>query len=180
MTKLDHPYISFDVWLEVTVLLEHLSPEEKQQLCDALDLTARELRQASEAHMEAILSNSDVARTDAYLSACVAAHAAGADAAPARFRRLLDRLATPPDVAFPATAAEETRTPMPGPRPPTLPFHGAPSPEFLASLRTPAAPKVPSSEQTSLLPTSNSRDAEVTLPFARPGAAPTGAKRQGK
>lgn len=59
---------------------------------------------------------------------------------------------------------DSTQQAAPGVPRPALPFHGTPSPDFLASLRAKPDPR-PASDETALLPKGALPDPHTTLPI---------------
>ena len=86
--------LHFGLWVEMTVLMEFLSADERGQLLSALGVAAPEYQRVSEKYLDMLRLNADPTRTKLFESARSQAAAGGRDEAIARFNRFLDGLHT--------------------------------------------------------------------------------------
>ena len=84
----------FGLWVEMTVLMEFLSSDERTALLDALGVSASEYASVSAGFREALQTNADPAKTAIFQAARLDATKGGRDQAIERFNQFLDALNT--------------------------------------------------------------------------------------
>lgn len=84
--------LHFGLWVEMTVLMEFLSSDERTALLDALGVSASEYASVSASYREALQTNADPEKTAIFQAARLDAGKGGRDQAIERFNRFLDAL----------------------------------------------------------------------------------------
>jgi len=87
--------IHFGLWIEVTLLIEHLLGAERQQLLLALGITPSNFERASAAFMTSIVANTDPERSAIFRAAQLGARERGRAQALEQFNAFLDALNAP-------------------------------------------------------------------------------------
>lgn len=82
----------FGLWVEMTVLMDYLSSDERAALLDALGISATEYATVSAGYREALQTNADPEKTAIFQAAKLDAVKGGRDHAIARFNGFLDAL----------------------------------------------------------------------------------------
>ncbi len=87
----DEPF-HFGLWVEMTVLMDFLSSDERSALLEALGVSASEYAAVSAKYREALQTNADPEKNAIFQSARLDAARGGRDQAIARFNGFLDAL----------------------------------------------------------------------------------------
>ena len=158
--------VSFELWSEVTALLQFLEGDELREILDALDVAPSEWAGASDGYVAEVLANEGSARTNAFALACAKAHQAGREAARARLDFIRQQFGRAPrDEGF--EAVDETQLVAVAQPGVALPFGRTPSPAFTALRSAPAAEDDADAGSTAAFPAL--RDSpDDTLPFGKP------------
>jgi hypothetical protein len=87
--------LHFGLWVEMTMLMNFLTVDERDQLLRALGVTPAEYEVTSVTYLEILSTNSDPVRTAIYRLAATDAAEGGRERAIERFNRFLDGLTSP-------------------------------------------------------------------------------------
>lgn len=87
-----HEPLHFGLWVEMTVLMDFLSSDERAALLEALGISGNEYAAVSAGYREALQTNADPERSAIFQAARLDAAKRGRDHAIARFNGFLDAL----------------------------------------------------------------------------------------
>ena len=85
-------HFHFGLWVEMTVLMDFLSSDERTALLEALGISASEYAAVSAGYRETLQTNADPSKTAIFQAARIDAAKGGRDQAIDRFNRFLDGL----------------------------------------------------------------------------------------